>query len=109
VFLQLDHEQFFLYTPIQTGLGAHPAYVAVCTSSLSWGKAAGHGIDHPFNQVLKLKKDQSCTCSFHLGLHGMAKGELYLLYVCLRLLYTKGKEVLYSASKDHVCFSVVTV
>ena len=65
-------------SPFQIGSGAHPASWRIGTESLSRRvKRRGNDVDHPPNGAPRLKKEQSYTCTPHLGLHGLLQGELY--------------------------------
>jgi len=56
-------------TPVQTGLGAHPASYTMGTGSFPGVKRPGRGVNHPPNVVPSLKKSRAISrphlCAFH--------------------------------------------
>jgi hypothetical protein len=65
--------------PVQTGPGAHSAGCMGGSGCLFLEvKQLGHGINHPPNPELRLKKEFNDSPAPLLGLHGLLWGELYL-------------------------------
>ena len=65
--------------PVQTGCGAHILLYIGYRVSFPGVKRLGRDVNHPTPssaEVKERKKEQSCTCTPPLGLHGLFQGEL---------------------------------